>query len=354
MLSEAKQFWDAISGKIKSLIKQETANTFRCERYEVTTAPNGTVIGVTKAFGEKEILLPYSKEVASAIVGQPVLVVWWGSMSNAKVYYYANGYMGASGGGGGGEDGATFIPSVSEQGIISWTNNGGLPNPTPRNIMGPTGDSGVYVGETTPSDPDVNVWIDPEEDTDILRYKSGNTWHTMSAIQGDPGVWYGTTTPPAGYEAWVDPSGSAGWGDLLEVIYPVGSIYMSMNSTNPGTWFGGTWEQIEDTFLLAAGQTYAAGATGGSATNSHTHYEGNLKAAIGATGGAPISIGYSATDPSGRGPSSVTSYTVSGASWTNTERSFNHYTPVYGETAEPSDTNNMPPYLAVYMWRRTA
>lgn len=132
MLSEAKQFWDAISGKIKSLIKQETANTFRCERYEVTTAPNGTVIGVTKAFGEKEILLPYSKEVELAIVGQPVLVVWWGSMSNAKVYYYANGYDGASGGGGGGNE--------------------------------------IYIGTDTPP-AGAKVWINPNGDPDSI----GNT-----------------------------------------------------------------------------------------------------------------------------------------------------------------------------------
>lgn len=49
-------------------------------------------------------------------------------------------------GGGGtgvaGEDGATFIPSVSLEGIISWTNDNNLPNPTPVNIRGPKGDAG--------------------------------------------------------------------------------------------------------------------------------------------------------------------------------------------------------------------
>lgn len=44
--------------------------------------------------------------------------------------------------GGGGNNGVTFIPSVSEDGIISWTNNGGLPNPTPVDIMGPQGIQG--------------------------------------------------------------------------------------------------------------------------------------------------------------------------------------------------------------------
>ena len=45
-------------------------------------------------------------------------------------------------GGGSGEDGVTFIPSVSEDGIISWTNDGNLPNPDPVNIMGPQGEPG--------------------------------------------------------------------------------------------------------------------------------------------------------------------------------------------------------------------
>ena len=52
---------------------------------------------------------------------------------------------------------------------------------------------------------------------------------------------------------------------IYNAIYPVGSIYMSVNSTSPQTLFGGTWEQIKDTFLLASGTSYSNGATGGSA-----------------------------------------------------------------------------------------
>ena len=52
-------------------------------------------------------------------------------------------------------------------------------------------------------------------------------------------------------------------------IYPVNSIYMSVNSTSPATLFGGTWVQLKDRFLLGAGSSYSNGATGG--TNSHTH-----------------------------------------------------------------------------------
>ena len=53
---------------------------------------------------------------------------------------------------------------------------------------------------------------------------------------------------------------------LLNLVYPVGSIYWSSNNTNPGTLFGGSWTQIKDRFILAAGDYYSNGATGGAAT----------------------------------------------------------------------------------------
>ena len=54
--------------------------------------------------------------------------------------------------------------------------------------------------------------------------------------------------------------------NFLNLVYPVGSIYWSSNNTNPGTLFGGTWTQIKDRFILAAGDYYSNGATGGAAT----------------------------------------------------------------------------------------
>lgn len=70
-----------------------------------------------------------------------------------------------------------------------------------------------------------------------------------------------------------------GAGPDFNTIYPIGAIYLSTVSTPPSTLFGGTWSQIQNMFLLAAGTSYAAGTTGGSATHtlttaelpSHTH-----------------------------------------------------------------------------------
>lgn len=65
----------------------------------------------------------------------------------------------------------------------------------------------------------------------------------------------------------------SGGGGLIDSIYPVGSIYMSVNSTNPQTLFGGTWQRIQGRFLFAADSKHAAGSTGGEETHQLTARE---------------------------------------------------------------------------------
>lgn len=91
MMQDAKAFWDAMRSHVARLCRQETANALRAERYDVTTAPDGKVIGVRQPFGAQEIKIPYAAAVASAAVGDTVLVVWWGSMSNAKAWFFGSG-----------------------------------------------------------------------------------------------------------------------------------------------------------------------------------------------------------------------------------------------------------------------
>ena len=55
---------------------------------------------------------------------------------------------------------------------------------------------------------------------------------------------------------------------IINTIYPVGAIYMSLDNTNPGTLFGvGTWEQITDKFLVAAGTYFTMSAPTGGASS---------------------------------------------------------------------------------------
>ena len=135
---------------------------------------------------------------------------------------------------------------------------------------------------------------------------------------------------------------------LVDLIYPVGSIYISTNNVSPQAFFGGTWDRIKDVFLLSAGDTYTAGRTGGESTHTlttdemPTHYHDGItadeylnshrmlydnQAAVGSGNSAYWSI------TSGTTPTARTARTVDAG----------------GGKAH----NNMPPYLTVYMWKRT-
>ncbi len=132
--------------------------------------------------------------------------------------------------------------------------------------------------------------------------------------------------------------GAATVSAMLDKAYPVGSIYMSVNSINPKTLFGGTWVQIKDRFLLAAGTTYKAGATGGEATHTLTESEmPSHKHAVYFPNDAAAD--HSAPGNYPDGPSDSTYYAVGS------------YTSSAGGGGAH---NNMPPYLAVYVWKRTA
>lgn len=123
------------------------------------------------------------------------------------------------------------------------------------------------------------------------------------------------------------------WRQALDMLYPVGSVYISTEEMSPAERFGGAWERIEDTFLLAAGSAYAAGSAGGEATHKLTisempkHLHNWSGYAYGGSG-------------SYRAPVFGTDFwTMNGINGM-----------LYAGGSE--EHNNMPPYLAVYMWKR--
>ena len=126
---------------------------------------------------------------------------------------------------------------------------------------------------------------------------------------------------------------------LLDTYYPVGRIYFSTVNVSPASFMGGSWTRIQDRFLLCAGTTYAAGTTGGAATHtltvdempSHSH----------------PAVGYNEANPEGNGD-----FLALGRRTSNSPNVYlqNAINPTGG--GQPH--NNMPPYLAVYAWRRAA
>ena len=123
-----------------------------------------------------------------------------------------------------------------------------------------------------------------------------------------------------------------GYADLA--AYPVGAIYISTVSTSPASLFGGTWEQLKDRFLLGAGDTYSAGSTGGEA--AHTLTVGEMPS----HSHEVRCVRYN----SGTGPN------VTG----NGSLKYVHETFSTYSSGGNQPHNNMPPYLAVYMWKRVA
>lgn len=149
--------------------------------------------------------------------------------------------------------------------------------------------------------------------------------------------------------------------EIFDVIYPVGSIYMSVNYTNPSVLFGGTWEQIQDRFLLASGNTYSAGSTGGEATHtltvnempSHNHSPSNRH-----TAGSDTNYKRQFTTNLHTSSDSVGRNTVGsgGSNYAMTAKTSSDITGVdyTSETGGSQPHNNMPPYLAVYVWKRVS
>lgn len=135
--------------------------------------------------------------------------------------------------------------------------------------------------------------------------------------------------------------------------YPIGSIYLSVNNTNPKNFFGGKWEQIKDKFLLCCGNIYTNGATGGSSEHNHTTQSHALSVVeIPPHQHTFLSIPNSDTQP-WAAPHQVIEYKyVSGTYYTKYTDSAGGGQPhSHGNTGSSS---NMPPYLAVYVWKRIA
>ncbi len=135
---------------------------------------------------------------------------------------------------------------------------------------------------------------------------------------------------------------------FFDKIYPIGSVHITTNSVNPSNYFDGEWERIQDTFLLASGTTYENGATGGSATVTLTATQSGVPAHTHTYAHSDTTYKLNTTNRK-PGTSTAVAYGTSiTATANNTTKTSNNNTAQNASEAH----NNMPPYLAVYMWER--
>ena len=188
---------------------------------------------------------------------------------------------------------------------------------------------------------DDEIYLVEEDDSANYLHLSGGIMTgaiTTKGINLTLGTDYGTTLPssPASNQLFFQ---TVGTNFVLDNVYPVGSIYMNVNSTNPGTLFGGTWEQIQGKFLLGMSSSYPAGSQGGEAT--HTLKENEMPnhkhvAFYGITGAVDDYLGGSHED-----------YGLRRASYGSGSSTYET-----SSNGGGAAHNNMPPYLSVYIWKR--
>lgn len=165
--------------------------------------------------------------------------------------------------------------------------------------------------------------------------------------------------------------------NVLNKVYPVGSIYCSTVSTNPNTLFGfGNWTYIEQgRVLLSQGSNYKAGSIGGEVSHKLTVNE--MPAHNHGTNNAGSHSHTGNTNNTGAHSHKITNFILGGRDnnagagndnymgdkWTDSAGAHSHtlttnsaggHTHSITSTGGNAAHNNMQPYLAVYMWQRVS
>ena len=182
--------------------------------------------------------------------------------------------------------------------------------------------------------------------------------HSYSSITGKPS----TFTPSSHTHSKNDITNFK--SEIVNIIYPVGSIYISVSSTSPATLFGGTWTQIKDKFLLSCGNSYINGETGGEANHKLTiaempthkhdtaeHYHEPLEHHFLEANKLPATGSQKRVAPTNSGGTYYVQ-TTEVVSFRRSNTTSLEVVSLYNNGGNGSH-NNMPPYLAVYVWKRT-
>ena len=170
--------------------------------------------------------------------------------------------------------------------------------------------------------------------------------------------------------------------NIIDKVYPIGSIYMSVVNNSPANFIGGTWVALnEGRVLIGANSTYTAGKTGGEFTHKITVAELPEHNHSASTASAGAHTHTASTNSTGDHAHNYVCYKTTEAVYnmgggshimnvgstlaTTSAGTHSHtvtiasadahtHTVTVNNTGSGSAMNNMQPYLAVYMWKRTA
>ncbi len=170
----------------------------------------------------------------------------------------------------------------------------------------------------------------------------------------------------------VNPSGIYTYKSVADIVYPIGSIYLSVNNINPGTIFGGTWVswgsgQVPVGVNTSVSQFATVEQTGGEVTHtlttaempSHDHSISGGACTTGSGGSHNHTYGVTVHPAVGftlgsNGYSTVTEDNQNTSSNGNHSHSVPDHAHDIGNTGGGQAHNNLQPYITCYMWKRTA
>ena len=231
--------------------------------------------------------------------------------------------------------------------IMVWSDGTNFYDVKAKNLTGTLAIANGGTGQTT-ANAALNALLPTQTANRLLKSDGTNTSFAQASLTTD----VSGTLPIAN-----GGTGQTTLAALGSLFYPVGSLYSSTSSTNPGTSLGfGTWTAFGAGRVMigagtGGGATYTAGATGGSkdaVTVSHTHtftgdalpgHQHTINYGTGLFGGG----GSNGVELMPR-PSQVTTNSVSAGTPSGT----------ISTTGSSGTDANLQPYIVVYMWERTA
>lgn len=191
-----------------------------------------------------------------------------------------------------------------------------------------------------------NLSVSNLQDGELALTLDTNKLYTNKGQISPDNVYVGDTEPTdSNVKCWISPSGKIDLSSLWDQVYPVGSIYITVNATNPSVLFGGTWEQLKGKFLVGVDSSdtdfETSEKTGGEKT--HTLTVDEMPSHNHLLYGSP----YGSANWVEEGVQRV-KYDVDKKTASNT---YTLAQPVWN-TGDSQAHNNLPPYMTVYMWKR--